>query len=581
MRSMIVVPLLVGTRTLGAMAFLQRSDDAAYDRSDVNCAEALGRLLGLGLENAALREKERRVTARAHLLGEATDRLFSTSDENEMLDRLVNVVVEEFADLAVAVAVSGDSLVPIAASSPYGESGDVLRFCDEHLHGPQRASLVDAIRRQQPLLNPEPAAWMMAPLFASGREYGAVFCHSQSYRYDAEDLEALRELCRRTSLALEYANSFARERRLAQALQRATLPAKLAQIEGVRADVVYQPAAQEEQVGGDWYDLFSLGEHRILASIGDVTGHGLPAWAVMSKLRHSLNVVAKYETDPSRILDVVEEIVLLRYPDATATAFLAVLDLPSLTLTYANAGHPAPAIRYRNGTVEQLPGYGLPIGVRKLGPASQCATVSLRDIDLLVFYTDGLIESTRNAVEGERWLLRALRSPASFLTVDSAEFVKSYCLRGPVPDDVAVLALNFVSINRWSFSAADQQAAQAARNELYALLLRSGMAPDDCTACELIFGELIGNVARHAPGPLEAALEFRDDRAVLHVIDRGGGYRIARLVAADVFDEGGRGLWLAQRLGSMLEVEPIPGFGTRTSAILPGRCRFSRQALRA
>jgi len=302
-----------------------------------------------------------------------------------------------------------------------------------------------------------------------------------------------------------------------------------------------------------------------------VTGHGLPAWSIMSKLRHSINAIAKYEANPARILDVVEEVVLQRYPEAIATAFAAILDTRRQTITYANAGHPAPIVRRRDGTVEALRTYGLPIGLRQSGPAGDLQTASLQGAALLVFYTDGLIESTRNAVDGERWLVRSLYSDTAYLTADSANFVKSYCLRGLVRDDVAILTLNFVSLPRWSFASSDQQAAQKARDEFCDLLAAGRMASDDCAASELIFGELLGNVARHAPGPLEAALEFREDRAILHVIDRGPGYRVARPLRANVLDEGGRGLWLVQRFGTSLEVEPIPGFGTHTAATLPGK----------
>ena len=114
----------------------------------------------------------------------------------------------------------------------------------------------------------------------------------------------LEEIGRRTSLALEHAESFERERRLTRILQQATLPSDLAVVENASLSAIYAPAAREERVGGDWYDAFDIGDGRILLTIGDVTGHGLQASIIMAKVRHALNVVAMYERDPSRVSNV-------------------------------------------------------------------------------------------------------------------------------------------------------------------------------------------------------------------------------------------------------------------------------------
>jgi GAF domain-containing protein/anti-sigma regulatory factor (Ser/Thr protein kinase) len=563
--SMIALPLLIGSSAIGAMCFFKSDISGAYDDVDVHYARAIGQQLSLALENANAREREQRAEARSALLRNATDRFFSTSDEHQMLAELINAIVQEFADRAVVVVLMENRLHPIASAGTGLEKNEHLfRESDER-------TFIQAIQEQRPILaNVIYAdAWMMSPLFIAGRAYGAVLCYSSTRRYDNEDLKTLQELCQRTSLALEYANSFARERRLAQTLQRATLPPSLAEVPGAIRSVVYRPASEEEQVGGDWYDLFSLGSDRILVTIGDVTGHGLQAWSIMSKLRHTINVVAKYEEDPVHILDAVEPVVQQRYPDAIATAFVAIIDNRRHTITYANAGHPAPMLRRKGASIDQLSARGLPIGLRSLevdGP--KFLTRQLDDVELLVFYTDGLTESTRNIIDGERWLVHALKSDAVVVTSDSAEFIKATCLRGPLPDDVAVLALNFVAMDRWRFTSDDAQAAQESRREFCDRLRKKWTRGDDCDAAEIIFGELLSNVVRHAPGVVELALEWRAERPILHVLDRGAGYRAASTTKADVFSEGGRGLWLIDKLGGRLELEPLPGFGMHTRVIL-------------
>jgi phosphoserine phosphatase RsbU/P len=171
---------------------------------------------------------------------------------------------------------------------------------------------------------------------------------------------------------------------------------------------IYIPAAAEERVGGDWYDAFDVDDHHVLVTIGDVTGHGLGASIIMGKLRHALNVVAMYESDPVRIIDVAEEIVLRRYPEAVATAFVAVIDTHAQTITYANAGHPYPIVRRRDGTISELVCGGLPIGLRSMASSARFRAEQLDDVALLVFFTDGLTEGMRDPIDGQRRLLQTL-----------------------------------------------------------------------------------------------------------------------------------------------------------------------------
>ncbi|MGH7328683.1 MAG: ATP-binding protein [Polyangiaceae bacterium] len=213
---------------------------------------------------------------------------------------------------------------------------------------------------------------------------------------------------------------------------------------------------------------------------------------------------------------------------------------------------------------------GLPVGLRDLAPAEKARTESLDDVDLLLLYTDGLSEATRDAVAGEQRLRESLGRDTAIVVRDVAEFISATCLSGlkAAPDDVAALAVNFCGIKRWEFASRDQQAAQRARRDFVEYLLESGIDPDSAASAESIFGELAANVARHAPGMVDIALEWRDGEPILHVVDRGTGYQVVPL-RADSLAEGGRGLWLVQHLGGKLNVEVIPGFGTHTRATFP------------
>jgi GAF domain-containing protein/anti-sigma regulatory factor (Ser/Thr protein kinase) len=577
-RSLIVVPMLVGTSCIGTLSFLESTRFTSFGVRDVDVAGVVARQLAMAIENIKTFEREKHVTQRFRFLARVTDGLFATLDSSRMLQHLLDAIVEDFADCGVATTLAGERLRIIAAAATDGRlREDVEREIVASLK--DRRSILtgaapDVLRAGRLKAGPfadatPPRSWMMVPLFVGDAVYGAMLCCSNSRYFDSGELELLEEIGRRASLALEHGESFARERRLIQTLQQATLPTRLANVEGASLSAIYRPASSEVQVGGDWYDAFELDDYRVLLTVGDVTGHGLDASIVMGKLRQAINVVAMYERDPARILDAAERILHRRYPESVATAFAAVFDPRTRTIAYANAGHPYPIVRAGDGSLEELIADGLPIGIRSVGPPARSVTKRLGDAALLAFYTDGLTEATRDMLAGEQRLREALSTQAVFFVDSPAQFVEDFCLGGQSPDDVAVLLLNFVESERWKFDSGDSRAARRARRHFLASLAAAADPAGDFESAELVFGELVANVAQHATGPIDVALEWRDRRAVLHVIDRGAGYAAKGSRAAGVFAENGRGLWLIRRLGAKLGVENLAGFGTHVHAELP------------
>jgi serine phosphatase RsbU (regulator of sigma subunit) len=583
-RSLIVAPVSIGPTCVGAVSFAESGRPHPFAETEAEFAAAIARQLGLALENADLRERELQVARRARFIARAADDLLSTLDRTEMFQQMLNVIVDEFADWASVMSPEENEIYAVASAlsgmeAPFGGSeARFVRSTERRLRTAlreHRALLINEIARSPvtrsglTLKEIAPHSWIMAPVFVAGKTYGAIVCYSERHRYSQADLDVLEELARRVSIALEHFESFARERRLVQTLQQATLPTNLAHVERATVSVCYSPAAIEERVGGDWYDVSELDDHRVLLTVGDVTGHGLEASVIMGKLRHSINAVAMYETEPSYILDAAERIVLRRFPDAIATAFVAILDSRRNTLSYASAGHPCPMIRLRDGTVRQLAASGLPIGLRKMTRPESSVCDDL-DADLLVLYTDGLTEAGRDPVAGERCLADALTRDAVKFVHSPADFLKTLCVGDRAPDDVALLILNFVTLDRWTFASDDRKTAQGTRRAVVARLRQLG-GPQEWEPAELILGELIANVTRHAPGQADLALEWSGDHPVLHVIDRGSGYSAEFESPADLLSESGRGLWLIKALGAHLSVTPIPGFGTHTRVVLPVR----------
>jgi serine phosphatase RsbU (regulator of sigma subunit)/anti-sigma regulatory factor (Ser/Thr protein kinase) len=582
--SLLVVPLWIGATCIGAISFVESKRSRPFEAPDLEIASTIGCHFSTSLENVALRDRERRIGDRSRFVARATDHVLSTLDRTDMLQRLLNVIVDEFADWAVVSSITDGGLYVTASATMENETlPGTAPVNGVRLFGSiAERRLMAALSEQRPLLVSEtavspatvhgsgatdvqPQAWMMAPLLVAGTTYGALICYSQRHRYADADLEILQELARRASVALEHSESFARERRLAQTLQQATLPTNLAAVKGAALSAVYLPAALEERVGGDWYDAFALDEHRVLLTVGDVTGHGLEASVIMGKLRHAINVVAMYETDPARILDVAEHIVLGRFPQAIATAFVAVLDARTGTLTYANAGHPHPMVRLLDGSIETLSSGGLPIGLRNMGDTVPATSTQLH-ANLLALYTDGLIEATRDSIEGERRLIETLAYEAVLVVNNAADFIRARSGVENSPDDVAILTLNFVPMDRWTFLSYDQRMAQETRSAVVQRLRERGVVHTE--KAEIVFGELVANVVRYAPGMVDVALHWDEDRPILHVIDRGRGYPDTCQPATDILSETGRGLWLINALGASLSTTVIPGFGHHTRVVL-------------
>jgi anti-sigma regulatory factor (Ser/Thr protein kinase) len=120
----------------------------------------------------------------------------------------------------------------------------------------------------------------------------------------------------------------------------------------------------------------------------------------------------------------------------------------------------------------------------------------------------------------------------------------------------------------WAFDARHARVARDVRELFIAYLRAKGSGDADYAAAELVFGELIGNVARHAPGLVEVEVEWRGNAPVLHVLDRGPGYERNETLPPSE-SETGRGLFLISKLTREFTVTRLPGYGSHARAVLP------------
>ncbi|MFE5620329.1 PP2C family protein-serine/threonine phosphatase [Streptomyces sp. NPDC056524] len=183
------------------------------------------------------------------------------------------------------------------------------------------------------------------------------------------------------------------ERRVADALREAilpTVPEALAAV-GLTVAASYRPAEADAAVGGDWYKCRLLPDGRVLVAIGDASGHGLEAVARMAQQRHALAGLAQTGASAGEITTWLNELVCSDPAGQTATVVAGHIGQDK-TLCWADAGHPAPLL-LRDGGVEPLVAdHRGPLLGALPGYAYETSSIPLRTGDVLVLYTDGMVE---------------------------------------------------------------------------------------------------------------------------------------------------------------------------------------------
>jgi serine phosphatase RsbU (regulator of sigma subunit)/CHASE3 domain sensor protein len=251
-----------------------------------------------------------------------------------------------------------------------------------------------------------------------------------------------REEARRRERDLRVA--YEAERRVVGTLQEAFSQRALPKLSSMNFSATYVPAAEEAKVGGDWYDAFAIGPERVLFSIGDIAGHGLEAAVTMSRVRDEMLSAALLDSNVESILERVNERIML---GGTAwpmiTAIVGIADAQTCTFEYATAGHPPPVLLEPGKQPRLLPFSGLPLGV------SEKAVYRVNRVEtvpqaILVLYTDGAVEHSRNIIDGEHILIEAVARASD--TEDKASAIYRTIFRNrQVGDDVAILTIGFAS----------------------------------------------------------------------------------------------------------------------------------------
>ncbi|MFG2286949.1 SpoIIE family protein phosphatase [Streptomyces sp. NPDC048595] len=450
----------------------------------------------------------------------------------------------------------GGSAAELAEVRPGGPLAEVLRGV-RPLFGEAQAA-----RTALPeLLGPDPRLpgghrVILAPLRGRRRVIGAAVFLRRPDRpaFDPDDLLVAAQLATHTALGVDKAVLYGREAYIADALQRTMLPDSLPQPTGVRLASRYLPAAETARVGGDWYDAIPLPGSRVALVVGDVMGHSMTSAAIMGQLRTTAQTLAGLDLPPQEVLHHLDEQAQRLGTDRMATCMYAVYDPVAHRITIANAGHPPPVMLHRGGRAEVLrvPS-GAPIGVG--GVDFEAVELDAPAGATLVLYTDGLVESRIRDVWTGIEQLRERLAETARLTGPHPPPLEPLCdevldMLGPGDrdDDIALLAARFDGIAPsdvayWYLDPKAQTAGQARRLARRALA-RWGL--EELTdQLELLVSEVVTNAVRYAERPITLRL-LRTDVLRCEVGDDVP--QLPRLRQARPSDEGGRGLYLVNRM---------------------------------
>jgi serine phosphatase RsbU (regulator of sigma subunit) len=438
-----VATILVGALRRGVERLIGDLEEAARtDHARLYAAEREARL------------EADRASEALRRLQQITDVALSHLDLDDLLEELLGRVRDMLeVDLAAIVLAEDDGSFTVHAATGLPDDVRGLRIpAGEGFVGrvaaARRTIALEQVRDSDvvaPLRDIGIESLMGVPLIVESRVTGVMPIGSRTRRaFSPEEVRLTQLAADRMALAIENARLYAHEHRIAETLQRSLLPNRLPTVPGLSVAARYLPAKRETQVGGDWYDVVELPAGGVALSIGDVSGHGVEAAALMGQIRNGLRAAALEDADVATAMERVDRLLQSQRQrdDSIATALFARLDGDGFDLELSSAGHLPPLVVEPDGGAHYLEGgRSVPLGVP--GQASRATfSCQLDPGAVLLLYTDGLVERRGASItEGLDRLARAGGAAGHDPEVACDRVVEAM-LGGDGPvDDVALLAL--------------------------------------------------------------------------------------------------------------------------------------------
>jgi hypothetical protein len=286
---------------------------------------------------------------------------------------------------------------------------------------------------------------LVVPMKVRGRTIGAIsmVAAESERRFGAEDVDFACQIADRAALAVENARLYTERTHIAKTLQESLLPDSLPTVDGWEVVDLYRPSGAETEVGGDFYDVWQIGEDWV-AIVGDVTGKGVEAAALTSLARHTAMEASESSSEPAYILSRVDS-ALKRHGELAICTAIA-MRIRGARGTLAVGGHP-PLIRLSGDGVRHLSAHGSMLGGLDNASWPQ-EEFEMRPGETLVAITDGVTDAIGE--DGARFgasrlhevLLAGAGEPAARL-LDRVTAALDDFQTGEQADDMALLVMRY------------------------------------------------------------------------------------------------------------------------------------------
>jgi PAS domain S-box-containing protein len=287
------------------------------------------------------------------------------------------------------------------------------------------------------IAGPEYWNWSLVPVFDE---------HNQIEGFVLSLIELTDQV--HTRQALERA--YEREHRIAEVLQTALVPSVPSDMQGIEFAHAYQPGIREARVGGDFYDIFSVGDGKLAIIMADVSGKGLRAAVQTAMAKYTVRSYALEDPSPGVVLRRLNDAICRQIGfDGFLTLFYGVIDVDAQLFTCGNGGHEPPIlIRFDDPAAAPIPISGPAIGVVPKTDFNELK-VPLMKKDLLFLFTDGLTEARQGCsnflgVSGAARLLWHNRNYPLKKMVDRILTEAIDFSGGNLEDDLAMLAFRLI-----------------------------------------------------------------------------------------------------------------------------------------
>ncbi len=440
----------------------------------------------IAVENIRLLENQQQETYISTVLLQVAQTMVSQNDLNDIFASVVQITQILAGSQVCAIYLWNETAGGYQAIKISGVSTQKVEELQSSIIEPDHASLLEYITDHDvvlmhsisPTCATEPATWLDldpeeqlrpeeiqtihmpiligVPLSIKGELFGVMLVVDPGDEkiYFHKRLEIITGIGRQTSLAIQNdrllkaqvtQEKLEREFQLAREIQETFLPTDFPHPEGWQLETRWRPA---RDVGGDFFDIFSLPNNRLALVIADVSDKGISAALYMTLTRTLIRTVAQQANTPSEILAQVNDLLLRDTPHGMfITAVLGILDTRTGELTYANAGHNLPLIRRKDDqNLVSFEKGSMPLGIlEKLSFKDK--NVTLMPGDTLLMFTDGITEAF---VETEYFgderlaeaILRSEMPDASTIMEDIDSALMEFSGTSQPSDDVTALAIS-------------------------------------------------------------------------------------------------------------------------------------------